>query len=400
MLRRLTLCVALASLSSPALADLGDNGVGINAHVPDDAVADLVAAAGVNWIRVDANWFQLQPARDRYDWSAMDGAVERAHARGLSVYMTLAYTPAWVARVPERRADGQTHNDEPAGSGEWAAFVEAAVSRYAARGVTHFGLWNEPNLPQFWDGTADSYVDKIALPGAAAIRRACSTCVVLGPDLAHVGSYDTFLDRVLERASAAFDVLAHHIYNDWPENGRQVWDGDRFLEALEMRRSSFTRASLREVLDRRGWTGEVWITETGFRARPGDAAEEAKQATFVRRALEEQLLRPWWTNTFFYEAVDCRPFQPDCGIDGFGLTRAHTASARAWPADYRAKPAYEELRAFIAAHPELPGEAPPPGTEPPPPPDAGASSPDAGAPRADAGAPPSADAGIAPTPDP
>ena len=70
-------------------------------------------------------------------------------------------------------------------------FVTDAVNRYSAApyNVTHFGIWNEPNLTQFFEGGADSideYVDTILVPGAAAVRSACNSCKVLGPDLAHL----------------------------------------------------------------------------------------------------------------------------------------------------------------------------------------------------------------------
>jgi len=387
----------LLIFAAPAAADVGDNGIGLNTHHPDDSMADMARDLGVNWIRVDGNWHQMQPERDRYDWSLMDAVVQRASDRGMQVYFTLAYTPEWVPRVPERRPDAYIGNDEPVSSDAWVAFVEASVVRYRERGVTHFGIWNEPNLSQFWDGNADAYIDKILIPGAAAVRRVCSDCVVLGPDLAHVGDYDAFLNRVMARASSSFDILAHHLYNGWPEHGVAIWDGDRFLEALEMRRSSFSRESLRGVLDRHGWSGEVWITETGYRASEiGDAADEERQADYARRVMDAQLARDWWTNTFFYEAVDCVPFLPTCTIDGFGITRANHTGERTWPADYRAKPAFTAIQAYIASHAELPADAPPitdpPVTEPP---DAGApSGSDAGLPLGDAG-PVSADAGPA-----
>lgn len=392
-------CLLSMSLiaTAPASADIGDNGVGLNTHHPSDAYADLAADLGLNWIRVDANWFQLQPGRDRYDWAHMDAIVDRANARGLNVYMTLAYTPEWVPRVPSPSGDAYVGNDEPVGSAEWTAFVTAAVTRYAARGVTHFGIWNEPNLGGFFEGTADAYIDKILVPGSDAVRRTCGSCVVLGPDLAHVGDYDVFLDRVMSRASGSFDILAHHIYSGWAETGTGIFDGDRFLEALEMRRFSFTRISLRELLDRHGWTGEVWITETGYRAgRIGDPSDEMRQATYVRRVMEEQLLRAWWTNSLFYEAVDCGIDQPGCDIDGFGIARPLrdlSAGPRSFPGDFRLKPAFTTIRDFIAAHPEYPGVAP---ATPPPPPTTG----DAGMPSADAGPSPSSDAGtvVPPTP--
>jgi hypothetical protein len=359
----LLLAAALLLACRTARADVGDESLGINAHIPSEDQLDMAVDLGVPWIRVDANWRELHTGPGAFSWGEMDRVVDQASARGLRIYMTLAYTPDWVPRVSRTRTDTYGGNDEPATSSEWTAFVRAIVARYSARGVTHFGIWNEPNLDSFWESAAGvgPYVDKILVPGADAVRASCPTCLVLGPDLAHVGDYDVFLGPVLDRAGDRFDILAHHIYQGWPETGVSVWDGDRFLESLEMRRFPFTRASLREVLDAHGWAGEVWITETGYRTQPvGDAAEETDQDTYVRRVMEEQLARSWWTNTFFYELVDCGIDLPGCTIDGFGITRPTRGAPRSFPADYRRKPAYYRIQGFIDAHPEITSSAPPP----------------------------------------
>lgn len=361
----LALCLALLGIGvgvSPAAADLGENDVGINTHLPANDLLDMCVDLGVTWIRIDANWRDIHTGPGAFNWTEMDRVVDEAGTRGLAVYMTLAYTPDWVTRVPRTRTDTYGGNDEPSTSAEWVAFVEAAVGRYSARGVTHYGIWNEPNLDGFWESGADPYIDKILIPGADAVARTCASCLVLGPDLAHVGAYDAFLDRVMTRAGDRFDILAHHIYQGWDV---AVWDGDSFLNALEMRRFTFTRASLREILDAHGWTGEVWITETGYRASSiGDAADEDRQATYVRRVLEEQLARPWWTNSFFYEITDCGVDQPGCPIDGVGITRpsrpVSSGGPRSFPADYRLKPAYTTLKGFIVMHPEIVTRATPP----------------------------------------
>ena len=189
MRRPLTLLSLVLLAPASAAADLGDNDLGINTHLPSNDLLDMSDDLGVGWIRVDANWLQLQPTASTFAWSEMDRVVDEANTRGLRVYMTLAYTPDWVP-VEVTGGDAETNNDVPTTSTEWVAFVEAAVARYSARGVTHFGIWNEPNLDHFWAGTADQYIDRILVPGAAAVRATCSGCTVLGPDLAHVGDYD------------------------------------------------------------------------------------------------------------------------------------------------------------------------------------------------------------------
>ena len=145
--------------------------MGINTHVPGADLLDLCVDAGVSWVRMDGDWLSLTPAAGRYEWAALDAAVNAARARGLRVYLTLAYTPVWVPRVARTRTDTYPGNDEPASSAEWTAFVTEAVRHYRPLGVTHFGIWNEPNLNGFWEeaaGLDPASVDATAAEADAA----------------------------------------------------------------------------------------------------------------------------------------------------------------------------------------------------------------------------------------
>ena len=357
-MRRSSIGLMLAALCSAvsAHAALGDNAVGICAHDGRTAFTDAVADLGAGWIRLDGDWWVLEPSQGNYQWAHLDDAVARSNAAGIKVFLTLAYTPGWVQRHGD--TDGFSGNDVPNSPAPWESFVTAAVMHFRALGVRHFGVWNEPNLKGFWEGTQQEYVQTILLPGAAAVRSACPDCFVLGPDLANVGECDVYLEGLLAAIPAGtFDIFTHHIYQGFPENGVQIWDGDRYFEVLDSQRFAFTRKDIRQILDGAGFTGEVWITETGYRATPGDAADEQKQATHVTLALDEQLKRGWVTNTFFYEMHDCGPDQPQCTIDGFGLMRATggTPADRVFPDDFRLKPAYHALKQYIADHPAFAG---------------------------------------------
>jgi len=344
-----------------AHAQIGSESVGINTHIPSDDVLDACVDLGVEWVRVDANWRDIHQGPGRFDFSEMERVARSARDRGLTVFVTLAYTPDWVARVPRTRTDEYGGNDEPQGSAEWVAFVDAIVRRLRPLGVTHYGLWNEANLDGFWEEEAglDAWIDKIVLPGADAVRSACGDCLVLGPDLANVGESDVALDHILRRTADTWDIITHHIYQGLET---RVTSGDSFRNALERRRSPITRAGLREVLDLHGVEREVWITETGYRAEPaGDATEERAQRDYVTGVLGLQLTYGWWTNTFFYEIYDCGIDQPGCDIDGFGLlrpNRAITGGRRSWPGDYRQKPAFTALRDMLDDQPALLGEGP------------------------------------------
>jgi len=367
----LSAVVMALALGSPARGAIGDNSVGMNVHDGREPFIDACVDLGVEWVRMDANWFQIEPTDNNYQWQILDPRVTDAVSSGLGVYLTLAYTPDWVPAHGD--TDSSSHNDIPNASTEWVDFVTAAVTHYSALGVTHFGIWNEPNLDGFLEGGLSSigdYVNIILVPGAAAVRAACPTCKVLGPDLAHVGDVDVYIENLTQLIpTTTFDIFAHHSYNGFAETGTAEWDGDRYFNVLDQQRfygtplAAFTRRSLRDLLDTWGYTGEVWMTETGYRAQPpGDVTEEDFQAIYVNRALEEQLLRDWVTNTFFYEIHDCGPDEPACTIDGFGLMRAQPGSTmpRTFPTDYRKKPAFDALRQFIIDHPEVVGTGPAP----------------------------------------
>jgi hypothetical protein len=89
-------CLLAHAAAGSALAADPALPYGINAHLPSSAQLDRVAAAGIAWIRVDFNWFMMEPARGVYDWTTADAVVSDARARGLNVYATLADAPAWA----------------------------------------------------------------------------------------------------------------------------------------------------------------------------------------------------------------------------------------------------------------------------------------------------------------
>ncbi len=346
----------LPAASAQAEIGIGNNAVGVNAHIATQAFVDAVDDLDAGWIRLDGNWWTLEPSAGNFHWGPLDDAVTRSQDAGLNTLITFAYTPQWV---PSSGTDGNFISNVPHSSTEWEDFLSEAIPRYRAMGVRHFSVWNEPNLEQFFNGTVDEYIDTILIPGAAAIRDVCADCVVVGPHLSHSDrQVDDYLRDIFDQAGTdIFDIIAHHGYYGFTDSGSNLWDR-RFVNILdEPCEIPFMECAdpLRDVLDEVGYTGEVWMAETGYRATPGDSEDEENQAAYITRVLEEQLERDWYTNTFFYEINDCGPDQPECQIDGFGLMRptSGTHGSRSFPNDFRLKPAFDALRDFIADNSEL-----------------------------------------------
>jgi hypothetical protein len=305
------------------------------------------------------------PPTAGFDWGELDRAVERITGHGQRVFMTVAYTPAWAAEPGD--PGGQAARPR---AGLYERYVSAVVARYRDR-VQHYGLWNEPNLEQFWSGSAEDYVERIVLPGSAAVHAACPECVVVGPDLAGLGGWQGYMERVLARGGAAFDIVSHHTYAA-PPPVHGGWICDDFAHAMDNSADPicFYKPGLRQILDEFATTRDkpVWLTETGHQAEPWDSAvEQRRQVQYVDGVLDLQRATPWWTATFFYEALDCRPVQPDCPIDGFGFMRRQGGPDATWADNFLLKPVYEALRDRLADDPVLRGEADAPPPPPPPP---------------------------------
>jgi polysaccharide biosynthesis protein PslG len=264
---------------------------GVNAHLPTSVLLDRVAAAGIAWIRVDFNWFMMEPERGVYDWTTTDAVVGDARARGLNIYATLAYSPAW--------ANGnQAPNTPPVDPQDWYAFVYTTVSRYRGS-VQHWGMWNEPNFKHFFSGSPDQYIDTILRVGSQAVHDADPSGYVLGPELAQEGDWWQWLYAVLDRAAEAIDIVTQHSYQD---------TGQDVLRRLGGPVEPWNRPTVRDVMRWTGTDGKaLWLTETGWNT--AEVSEEA-QAGFYEQVLDGVEAYDWLHKVFFYALAD-EPASPD-----------------------------------------------------------------------------------------
>ena len=348
-MRRLPLAFCAPLLLVSTLASASPKELGYNVHQSTDVGLDAAKDAGLAWVRVDFNWLDAEPSvQGTYDWTRFDGIVAAADARGLKVLATVGYTPAWASQG-DTKADG-SNNDVPK-AGTYAPFVTAFVNRYKAK-ISHYEIWNEPNLGQFFEGTPQLYIDRVFIPGADAVHAACPACKVVGPALATVSDqYAIWLDAVLTQAAAKVDIISGHIYAGFPEPGGGAGTtSDSFFNKLESHRVIKLGTatiyegplSFKEVIDKHAVTKPFWITETGKEANGGNAAEEEAQRLFTRRVLDVMVNRPWWTTTIFYEAFDEPPAPYHWGAV------VHDAAA---PGGFRAKSMQTFLKKVTSSQP-------------------------------------------------
>jgi hypothetical protein len=289
---------------------------GINAHVPNNQVLDLVAQAGIGWVRLDFNWFTLEPERDHYNWGYMDSVVSNARARGLEIFATLAYTPAW--------ANG-TGNiaDPPTDPNDWYDFVHDTVARYRGS-IKYWGMWNEPNLENFFTGSGWQYREWILKPGAQAAKAADPSCFVLAPELAHLNSADWpgWMEEAMTAGGADYvDIITHHCYK-----GDTGWDTFDFLDEGAFH-WPWDDPPLMDVLKDLGVDDRpVWLTEVGWTTAEKDDVSEADQAEYYHQLLWGVYERDYLHKVFPYEIID----DPTTGVPHWGIVHSNYVPKQAW----------------------------------------------------------------------
>jgi len=256
--------------------------VAMNGHLPSPTDSVSMKNLGASAVRMDFNWFDFEPTQGQFSFGYLDPIVDAARLQGLKVYATVAYTPQWASSV----ASCTPHSSDPALSCDnkrqasataWTNAVTTVVTRYRGK-VDCWGIWNEPNLKTFFDGTLQQFVDEIFVPAAAAIRAADPGGRICGPELAGLtassnwngrsgtcvagscirNGWELDLGQMLDRVGGSIDVVTQHFYKaDAPGIMTALLDGEYFGSLL-------THDSLKHVLATHGAAGkEVWLTETG-----------------------------------------------------------------------------------------------------------------------------------------
>ncbi|GAB1420814.1 hypothetical protein MASR2M15_09370 [Anaerolineales bacterium] len=231
---------------------------------------DETCELGVGWERIIFDWMQHQPD-DAEQWHTLnvdDRWLKNANLCNREIVALLKVTPPWAT-------EGQAGIGIPLGldlpindpHNTWAQFVIKAVTYYQPRGVSHFIIWNEPDIQAGtygyeFDGDLEAYFQllKVAYLAAKSVNPSAKIHLA-GTTYWHdvnegqLPYMERLIARILEDTDAVehdyyFDVASLHIY----------FRSDTVY--------TITR-SLRDFLDSHGLNHkEIWINETN--AAPTD----------------------------------------------------------------------------------------------------------------------------------
>ena len=243
---------SLNGIANPSLIQLGDAilvpapigsfarpdfGIGLQVFAdPDevDALVEQVSELGVDWVKIDVSWAELEAEPGIYDYQALDAMVAAFELADVKILLNIYDAPGWsrTRYTDKLNSTMREYGGPPEDLADFASFLTNLVTRYAGL-VDAYEIWKSPNLLKYW--TAPVYVrepeltddgdygipDEVQL-GAGyyvpmlkvaydAIKSHDDRALVISAGLAPVGYSDgynsidtgTFLQGMLDQGAAA-----------------------------------------------------------------------------------------------------------------------------------------------------------------------------------------------------
>jgi hypothetical protein len=248
---------------------------------------DRLQSLGVDLVRVNVYWSEVQPRKGVFDWSGYDPAIKGLHQRGIEPVLTLVSTPGW--------ANGNKGtNWVPASGASFAAFAAATARHYPY--VRRFLIWNEPNQRRWLRPTLPSlYVQRLLNPAYTAIHKVRKHALVAGgvtaPRAATGGVSPAVWIKSMGAYHAKLDAYAHNPYPLTPSE-TPLTGGCTHCSTLTM--ATLPRL-IADVSKAFGKSKRIWLTEYGYQTNPPDrllGVSPIKQALYMSEASMRAYLAP------------------------------------------------------------------------------------------------------------
>jgi len=243
-----------------------------------DERLDRLEQLGVDVVRFNLHWDQIEASKGQYDWEDSDAVLNGLHGRGIPAVVGIVGSPSWAN-------GGRAQNFAP-GASSFAGFARTAASRY--RWVKQWLMWNEPNQARWLRPTTPAtYVRQILNPGYAAIHAVIPGAKVAGGVTAPRGSSGGVSPvkwiRGMRSARARLDVYAHYPY---PSSSRETpfTGGCNHCETITMATLDRLVTETRKAFKR---PVRLWLTELGYQSNPPDrllGVAPALQASYIAAA--------------------------------------------------------------------------------------------------------------------
>jgi len=295
---------------------------------------DMLKALGLQWVRVDLHWDHMEPTAGNWRYDLLDPLMQTLQEGGFKPVVYLVGTAPFAATVPE----GTPFRDQypPRDNNEFASRITTLAQRYPF--VTHWQVWNEPNILPFWrpKEDPDAYGRMLQAAARSMREKQLANRKIVSAGMAYYSQMPLrgnalMLDALRDSgALQSADVVAYHPYSDEPEGDPSLSDPDNFIKRAQIINSKLRSANVQQI-----WATEWgWSTYTGPKDFQTQISEQQQAEYLLRRLMLMMPLdfdRVFW---FSFSEIDKIVSERD---RHYGLVRP----------DASAKPAWHALKRFL-----------------------------------------------------
>jgi hypothetical protein len=141
---------------------------------------------GVNWIKQQVRWSDIEPGPGQFNWEWIDGIINDTNNAGLYVMLSVVTAPDWS----RANSGGGTHGP-PDSYQEFGRFLAQLVDRYRGK-IQAIEVWNEQNLDREWQApeglNAAKYVELLRV-AHEAIKGQDPNVIVISGALSPTGGW-------------------------------------------------------------------------------------------------------------------------------------------------------------------------------------------------------------------
>ncbi|MGF6095087.1 cellulase family glycosylhydrolase [Pseudomonas sp. 18175] len=238
---------------------------------------DRLKALGLEWVRLDLHWDQLEPVENQYQVATLDQLVGNLQSNQLKSVFYLVGSAPFATTAPP----GAPYQDQypPKDPNVFATRMALLSQRYPS--VNAWQVWNEPNLLGFWRPVADpAGFANLLTATAGALRGVDPTKPVVAAGMAFFSEMpngQTMFDALGALGVASLNtVISYHPYTQLPE-GNDPANLDFIAKTTAL-----------NLALRNGGVQTLWSTEWGWSTYPGpkdaqDIITQQGQADYIVR---------------------------------------------------------------------------------------------------------------------
>jgi beta-xylosidase len=244
--------------------------LGVNAQLqwfPADVARQQVErlkALGLSWVRLALHWMLIEPEPGRWRLDATDRMMGLVQSAGLHSVAYVVGSPRFASAAPA----GADYADKypPKDPAVYAQRLQLLARRYPQ--VDVWQVWNEPNIPAFWQPRIDPEgYGRLLQPAVAALRQVSPDKPIAMAGMAYysqmAGREGLMLDAMGKLGAYQLKLIAcYHPYTAEPEGAE---DGARDL----LTHVPFLNKGLRAYGAR-----QIWATEWGWSSYDGPVEEQ------------------------------------------------------------------------------------------------------------------------------